>query len=180
MTPTERFEILKRDDFRCTYCGRGAAEGVMLHVDHIHPKSKGGGDEPSNLTTACAECNGGKGARLLSETGKPPRQPRAPRKKDAPPQRGLEGMYFWAPKPGTKDLWLQGRIEERLVDGRYLVVLCSWGMGTPLHYSIFSEEAMMTGRWRMHRDQECWLEDYEYLKDGFTETRSWDCWPDAR
>jgi 5-methylcytosine-specific restriction endonuclease McrA len=53
-----RFEILKRDGFRCRYCG---AKGVPLQVDHIKPVIQGGLTEPKNLTTACDECNGGKG-----------------------------------------------------------------------------------------------------------------------
>jgi 5-methylcytosine-specific restriction endonuclease McrA len=33
---------------------------VVLHLDHIKPKSKGGDNSESNLTTACLECNIGK------------------------------------------------------------------------------------------------------------------------
>ena len=56
-----RFEVLKRDDFTCRYCGRAAPE-VRLHVDHIVPASKGGSDELVNLVTACQDCNLGKAA----------------------------------------------------------------------------------------------------------------------
>src|SRR5262249_12475071 len=31
---TLRFEVFRRDDFRCTYCGRKPPE-VVLHVDHV-------------------------------------------------------------------------------------------------------------------------------------------------
>jgi hypothetical protein len=54
-----RFSILRRDGFRCTYCGRGP-DLVALQVDHIHPVSRGGTDEPENLRTACFDCNIGK------------------------------------------------------------------------------------------------------------------------
>ncbi|MDQ1591709.1 MAG: hypothetical protein QOG71_2336 [Pyrinomonadaceae bacterium] len=54
-----RFRILKRDSFTCQYCGR-AAPKVELHVDHVIPVSKGGSYEPTNLVTACVECNLGK------------------------------------------------------------------------------------------------------------------------
>lgn len=54
---TLRFYILQRDHFRCRYCGRSAEDGVVLHVDHIYPKSNGGKDTPDNLITACMECN---------------------------------------------------------------------------------------------------------------------------
>lgn len=62
-----RFEILKRDGFRCTYCGAGRTQGAVLQVDHVKPKAAGGSDDPSNLTTACDDCNAGKAARKLGE-----------------------------------------------------------------------------------------------------------------
>ena len=56
-----RFEILKRDNFICQYCGRNPKEDkCKLEVDHIIPRSKGGKDIPSNLITSCFECNQGK------------------------------------------------------------------------------------------------------------------------
>jgi hypothetical protein len=61
-----RFEILKRDGFRCRYCGAGAKD-ALLQVDHVKPKAKGGTDAPENLTTACVDCNGGKGASRLTD-----------------------------------------------------------------------------------------------------------------
>lgn len=64
---TLRFEILKRDDFKCTYCGYGAADGRKLHVDHVLPRVRGGKNEASNLVTACLECNLGKGDVLLED-----------------------------------------------------------------------------------------------------------------
>jgi 5-methylcytosine-specific restriction endonuclease McrA len=54
-----RFAVLKRDDFTCQYCGR-KAPSVILQLDHIYPKSKGGSDSINNYRTACAECNLGK------------------------------------------------------------------------------------------------------------------------
>jgi len=62
-----RFEILKRDGFRCKYCGRTAV-AIALEVDHVVPVSEGGTDEPENLITACFECNRGKGAVPLDES----------------------------------------------------------------------------------------------------------------
>lgn len=61
-----RFEVFKRDGFTCQYCGK-AAPDVILHVDHIAPVSKGGGNDILNLITSCADCNGGKGARPLDD-----------------------------------------------------------------------------------------------------------------
>ncbi|PWT28412.1 HNH endonuclease [Butyrivibrio fibrisolvens] len=60
MTPTLRYNILKRDGFKCLLCGRSAEDGIKLHVDHIIPVSKGGKTIYSNLRTLCNECNQGK------------------------------------------------------------------------------------------------------------------------
>lgn len=66
LSKTVRFEVFKRDRFTCQYCGAKAPE-VVLHADHIHPVAEGGTNEILNLVTACASCNGGKGARLLDD-----------------------------------------------------------------------------------------------------------------
>jgi hypothetical protein len=55
------YQIVARDNFTCCACRRSAQkDGVVLHVDHIEPKSKGGSDDPSNLQTLCWKCNIGK------------------------------------------------------------------------------------------------------------------------
>ena len=59
-----RFEVFKRDDYTCQYCGRGAPE-VTLEADHIVPVAEGGTNEMFNLKTACTDCNRGKGATAL-------------------------------------------------------------------------------------------------------------------
>lgn len=56
-----RFEVFKRDNFTCQYCGRSPPE-VKLEPDHIKPLVDGGTDELSNLVTSCFDCNRGKGA----------------------------------------------------------------------------------------------------------------------
>lgn len=71
--PKTRFEVFKRDRFTCRYCGKASPE-VVLEVDHIVPKSKGGTDDPMNLATSCWECNRGKASVPLNEvmTGEDP------------------------------------------------------------------------------------------------------------
>ena len=54
-----RYEILRRDNHACRYCG-AAAPAVKLNVDHVIPQALGGSDKPDNLVTACADCNAGK------------------------------------------------------------------------------------------------------------------------
>lgn len=54
-----RFEVFKRDDFTCQYCGRKSPQ-VVLEVDHITPVVQGGSDDQINLWTSCWDCNRGK------------------------------------------------------------------------------------------------------------------------
>lgn len=68
LSKTDRFRILQRDRFTCRYCGR-CPPAVVLEVDHVHPRSEGGSDDPDNLVSSCLDCNRGKGARLLPVPG---------------------------------------------------------------------------------------------------------------
>ena len=60
LNPKLRWQILKRDNFICQYCGAKPINGVSLHIDHKIPRSLGGRDVINNLITACEECNLGK------------------------------------------------------------------------------------------------------------------------
>ena len=64
LTKKLRFEIFKRDGFKCQYCGNTINESV-LEVDHIVPVAEGGSNDEENLITSCFDCNRGKGARDL-------------------------------------------------------------------------------------------------------------------
>jgi len=59
-----RKNILRRDNHKCVYCGRG---DLPFTIDHIIPKSKGGSDSWDNLVTACLTCNNKKGDRTPEE-----------------------------------------------------------------------------------------------------------------
>ena len=54
-----RFEVFKRDQFQCVYCGKTPPE-ITLEIDHIEPVSKGGENGINNLVSACFVCNRGK------------------------------------------------------------------------------------------------------------------------
>jgi hypothetical protein len=55
-----RYDILKRDNYRCKLCGSIASETTQLEIDHIIPVSKGGDNSFGNLQTLCNNCNRGK------------------------------------------------------------------------------------------------------------------------
>lgn len=59
VTKRTRYEVLKRDNHTCRYCG-GVAPDAILTVDHVTPIALGGTDDPSNLVAACRDCNYGK------------------------------------------------------------------------------------------------------------------------
>ena len=59
-----RWQVFQRNNWRCVKCGRSAKDGVILYVDHILPRSKGGRDEISNYQTLCFECNIGKSNKI--------------------------------------------------------------------------------------------------------------------
>lgn len=63
-----RRNIFKRDKYTCQYCGvqPGPEE---LTIDHIMPKSRGGGGSWENCVLACVECNKKKANRTPDEAG---------------------------------------------------------------------------------------------------------------
>jgi 5-methylcytosine-specific restriction endonuclease McrA len=59
--------VLRRDKFRCAYCGRTGADTM----DHVLPRSRGGRAEWLNAVAAHAICNEKKGCRTPEEAGMP-------------------------------------------------------------------------------------------------------------
>lgn len=51
-----RWEIFRRDGFKCIYCG----SVDELVIDHVDPFAHGGSDSKDNFATACRKCNAGK------------------------------------------------------------------------------------------------------------------------
>lgn len=48
--------ILKRDRFRCVYCG-GGFPAEELTLDHVEPRMRGGDNSEGNLVSCCRGCN---------------------------------------------------------------------------------------------------------------------------
>lgn len=63
ITTARRQRLYARDSYVCHLCGNTTdpnadpTEPNFPSLDHLLPRSKGGGDEDSNLATACMECN---------------------------------------------------------------------------------------------------------------------------
>ncbi len=62
-----RKNVLRRDRFRCQYCG----SRDLLTIDHVMPRSRGGRDTWDNLVAACTRCNNRKGNRTPEEASMP-------------------------------------------------------------------------------------------------------------
>lgn len=105
-----RREVFIRDGFTCQYCGR---QGGDLTIDHVNPRSLGGGHSWDNLVTACKLCNHRKG-------GKTPGQSRMPLRSE--PREPRAGMYYT----------IERRLDTRFDDGweKFLPGF------TPLHGSL--------------------------------------------
>lgn len=63
MTPALRYDVIKRDRYRCRCCGFAVQDGAHLHVDHIVAVANGGRTVIGNLQTLCTVCNIGKAAK---------------------------------------------------------------------------------------------------------------------
>jgi hypothetical protein len=94
--PTRK-KIFKRDNWTCQYCGRKSKDKNKLTVDHVHPRSMGGGWQWTNLTTACRSCNEKKGHKLLKVCGM-----KLANKPKKPTLRGIQAIGM--DKNGT-ELW---------------------------------------------------------------------------
>ena len=63
-----RRNIYARDRNLCQYCGGGFPTSE-LSLDHVVPKSRGGGTNWTNLVCCCIKCNVRKGGRMPKEAG---------------------------------------------------------------------------------------------------------------
>ncbi len=63
-----RRNIFARDGNRCQYCGKKFPTGE-LSLDHVMPRSRGGGMSWENIVCACVRCNVRKGGRTPAEAG---------------------------------------------------------------------------------------------------------------
>lgn len=69
-TEVVKQQIFERDDYTCVICGKGRADGVEIHADHIRPKDLGGKAILENGQTLCSKHNFLKKNLNQTETGK--------------------------------------------------------------------------------------------------------------
>ncbi len=57
-----RRNLFRRDDYQCQYCGCKPSSSELT-IDHVTPRSQGGGSSWENCVLACIKCNTRKGGR---------------------------------------------------------------------------------------------------------------------
>ena len=124
ITKKLRFEVFKRDGFKCQYCGNEAPK-VVLNVDHINPVAKGGKNDILNLITSCEGCNAGKSDRLLSDNSVMAKQRQQIEELSARREQ-LEMMLQW--RDGLKDIQT-GEVDA--IADAWAAVAVGWHLTTP-------------------------------------------------
>lgn len=89
-----RRAVFARDGWTCQYCGSRS----NLTVDHVIPRSKGGGSGWDNIVASCAPCNRRKADRLPRQAGMHPRQPPRPPRAE---------IFIHVASPTIPVAWLQ-------------------------------------------------------------------------
>ncbi len=163
----------------CKYCGKSSDDGAVLHVDHMIPLCNGGSNDPSNLKTACADCNHGKGPHpgpngngkeKAAKRWRPGHRPELPKE--------LLGQFFHSRVEG-KIHW-QGCVLSELPGERYLVQLCSWLDGNPTERKIVPLDEMAAWsfyssayamRWAYAQETRMSMRDFEFGEHCIEEMR---------
>ena len=93
-----RKNILSRDKNQCQYCGIIEAPNDMT-IDHVIPRSRGGGNTWSNLVTCCKKCNQKKRDRTPEEANmnllNKPRRPKNSVLRQISDVQPIWNIYLW-------------------------------------------------------------------------------------
>lgn len=100
-----RRNIFIRDSYRCQYCQKKFSV-KQLSLDHVIPRSHGGGMSWENIVSACRRCNTKKGGRTPSQAGmKLFQKPAKPSRNPVLLQQVKHAKYeCWKNFVGTKEL----------------------------------------------------------------------------
>lgn len=167
-----RIRVMKRDRFRCTYCGVPGTD-AELEVDHIIAVANGGSHHISNLTTCCRACNQDKGTKSLKPNGAQGRP--------AETRHPLVGMYFHTYKDGR----IQFQAQVFAVDGEtVLAQMFSWMTGDPTNVMPFEKSFLYSDACKLFADAEVWRSKADEAQrredskgvDGLVITRPYGCW----
>lgn len=158
-----RFNVLRRDEFRCRYCGRSSPD-VVLHCDHVIAVANGGSDDEDNLVTACSDCNFGKGTKTV-DIGKPQ------------PKEGLVGLWGHEFKDGRIEY--QFRIIRRLDATNYAIQFYEFMFGEASNIESRTWEFLLSSNCKLYPDSDAWraASDQQMAEDAgcsLRDVRRWD------
>lgn len=70
LTREQAMKVFKRDLFKCQYCGLDGLHAfenwLVLTIDFVHPRARGGSLKMDNMVAACRPCNIMKGKRMFA------------------------------------------------------------------------------------------------------------------
>lgn len=139
-----RFDVFRRDDFTCVYCGAKSPDAT-LHCDHKLAVANGGTDDISNLVTACADCNYGKGVKKVKMATR----------RTAANDNGLVGLYGHTRTDDGEIQW-QFEVTGMVGDDACTIQLFSWMDGRPTDVRVMSVEDMSACSLYSSRDEWIW------------------------
>jgi hypothetical protein len=146
-----RFDVFRRDNFTCVYCGASSPD-VVLECDHKVPVAKGGKDDQENLVTACFDCNRGKSAKDAPNRPTPAGKPAH--------RHPLIGMFGHGIDEQQRFTW-QFEITG-VVDGFASLQLFSWLDGRPTDVKLVAvAELADAGKFALYASEDEWLRQAE-------------------
>ena len=93
-----RSNVIWRDHNKCQYCS-AQHEAIDLTLDHVMPRSRGGGNTWTNLVACCKKCNQEKRDRTPEEAGmqliRKPLKPRSSVLRHANKIEPIWNVYLW-------------------------------------------------------------------------------------
>lgn len=102
-----RRNIYEHYHYTCCYCGR-VFKTDELNLDHVAPRSRGGGTDWSNIVTACVPCNSRKGDHFPEEAGM-----RLLVKPSRPKWKGVQSLIAFSLPVTVKASW------QKIIDAKY-------------------------------------------------------------
>jgi hypothetical protein len=142
-----RIRVMKRDRFKCTYCGIPGTD-AELEIDHIIPVSKGGSNHISNLTTACRKCNQQKRDKISY----------APAICNTPKNHSIIGMFLHTFN-SRQEIEHQGRIVGETTN-EYLIELFSFSDGLPTNIITITKAEIFNENIKLYASQANWHNAY--------------------
>lgn len=143
-----RFDVFRRDNFTCVYCGRSSPE-VTLHCDHVVAHSNGGSDGKDNLVTSCSDCNYGKGAKSVN----------TPKITSSPANTGGLLGLFGHTRDECGDIKWQFEIIGKVDDDAYAIQLFSWVDGMPTDVKIMQVEQLR--ECSLYSTRSAWIDQWK-------------------